>query len=237
MSETPGTGQDQQSLDDADVTPVPEVQPPDVQAPETASTTPPTPVQDESAPVGAPGRRTDRLEVWETSSHAQVHVWKYDKRGGEVSVVVAGGGGRIALSTEEREDLNEERAANAEMCVFHNGMLRPVRHVPADAVARFRGKDKAGGHTTEELVAIFEKNGNPFVSAIRKLNEHSLRRVHALLEAGAIENASQAQVAVVTEAMEPYAPHLRQTAADRELQREDEETGGQTPVMTGPQPI
>ncbi len=83
------------------------------------------------------------IETWETTTNSQCAINRYDKRGGEKAIVVGGQAGKRAqVTTSEREELNEERAATPELDIFRNGYLRPVRNVPQDVLDRFETETK-----------------------------------------------------------------------------------------------
>lgn len=158
---------------------------------------------------------TAQMETWETTSASQVVVNRYDKRGGEKGVVVGGQPGkRIQLTTEEREGLNEEMAADPGQDIFQNGMLRPVRGVPEDIVMRFETQTKVhGGLNVEELLGLLEtKTGNEFKNAVDALSEATLRRLADLAPEA---DATSSQMQAIEEALAKFKVQIRETEADR----------------------
>lgn len=165
----------------------------------------------------------DTVETWETTTESHVVVNRYDRRGGEKGAVVGGVvGKRVQVTTAEREELNEERAATVALDPFRNGYLRPVRNVPEDVMTRFNEETKAvGGMTTEELVAALEsKKGQPFRVFVGKLNEATLRRLATIAPEA---DASASQLQAIEEALGRFKVTLNVTEADR-LVRADPKT-------------
>lgn len=160
----------------------------------------------------------DQLETWETTTHSMVAVNRYDRRGGERAHVVGGEPGRrVQVTSGEREDLNEERSANAEQDPFRNGMLRPVRGVPDEIVARFETETKPrGGLSLEEIVDALEtKKAKDFEVWVDQLTEATLRQV---AETAPAVDASASQLKTIETALERFGHNrLRETDADRQL--------------------
>lgn len=156
------------------------------------------------------------LETWETTTASQVAVNRYTRGGGERSTVSGGKPGmRLQVTTAEREELNEERAADANTDIFRNGFLRPVRNVPAEIVERFEGETKdKGGLTVEEMMALLDLKGVEFSKRVGKLNEAALRRLQALAPEA---DASTTQVDTINKALERFKVTIRETETDRAL--------------------
>lgn len=174
-------------------------------------------------PTTAELNATTNVETWETTTHSQVAVNRYDKRGGEKATVVGGEPGkRVQVTTAEREELNEERCASREWDPFQNGFLRPVRGVPDEVKSRFETETKVeGGLTTEELMALLEQTGNAFKVKVERLNEATLRRLATLAPEA---DAKASQLEAISTAMEKFQVTLRETEAEKQLR-----SGPQTP--------
>ena len=159
---------------------------------------------------------TTNVETWETTTHSQVAVNRYDRKGGEKATVVGGEPGkRVQVTTAEREELNEERSANEKLDPFKNGFLRPIRSVPDEVKQRFETETKPnGGQSTEELMELLGKTGNAFKVAVERLNEPTLRRLQVLAPEA---DAKASQIEAIETAMEKYKVTLRETDAEKQL--------------------
>jgi len=160
------------------------------------------------------------VETWETTTESQVSVNRYDKRGGEKAVCIGGRvGQRVQVTTAEREELNEERCSSANLDIFRNGYLRPVRNVPDEVKQRFEQETKpSGGLTVEEIVnALDQKKGSAFKTWVNGLNEATLRQVARIAPEA---DATASQLKAIEEALEEFRVRLNETAADRALRAE-----------------
>lgn len=165
------------------------------------------------------------METWETTTQSWCAVNVADAKGNTKAKMVGGRvGARVQLTHDEREELNEDVAADPAVDFFRNGFLRPVRGVPEDVMERFREETRPqGGLTAEEMLALFEKNGAPFHHAIKNLNEPALR---SLREIAADADASTSQVAAIDEYLAKYVisgpdgKGARLTAADQQIRQQ-----------------
>lgn len=155
-------------------------------------------------------------ETWETTTASSCSVNRYSRGGGEKAVLVGGKPGqRVQVTTAEREELNEERAASPDSDIFRNGFLRPVRSVPADVMQRFESETKEqGGLTVEEMMTILDSKGAPFKARVDRLNEAALRRLSDLAPEA---DATASQLAVIEDALEKFRVSIRQTETDKAL--------------------
>ena len=178
----------------------------------TTSTTAPRPPAPSITDINA----MTNLETWETTTASSVVVNRYTRGGGEKGTLVGGKPGqRIQVTTAEREELNEERAAAPDTDIFRNGFLRPVRNVPAEVLERFESETKEqGGLTVEDMMAILEMKGATFKTRVDKLNEAALRRLASLAPEA---DATASQLQVIEDALEKYKVTIRQTETDKAL--------------------
>jgi hypothetical protein len=68
----------------------------------------------------------DELETWKNPTEGRVWINRLDHRGELVKVEVIGGGRTFHISSQERK-LNQEMAYNADLDIFLNGTLTPLR--------------------------------------------------------------------------------------------------------------
>lgn len=178
------------------------------------------------------------VETWETTTNSVVQINRFDARGGTKADVVGGRTGmRLRVTHEEREELNEDVAASAAMCVFRNGTLRPLNNVPDEVMQRFQDETlRHGGHTAEQLVDALEKRGDTFVTWVDGLNEATLRRLKEIAEAA---DATASQMNAIDRALSkfqisgPEGSAARQTTADRIVHADPKTPGQESPVPVG----
>jgi len=65
-------------------------------------------------------------EQWQNVSRGVALVNIYDRTGNGVEQEVVRGGKKVTISAEERRLLNQDRAADNDLDIFSNGVLRPV---------------------------------------------------------------------------------------------------------------
>jgi hypothetical protein len=167
------------------------------------------------------GRSQMDLETWATTTESVHSVNVYNGRGDKTSKVVGGRAGqRVQLTSDEREDLNEEVAANAAQCIFRNGFLRPVRGVPDDVMERFKTETEPhAGMDAEVLInALDTMDGDQLKAFVDELTPATLHRFREL--AGAAD-ARASQVAIIEERLNGDGRRqLRETATDKMLRQE-----------------
>jgi hypothetical protein len=133
------------------------------------------------APSGTKAREGE--EVWEltTAGRLWLHVTSYTRTGQPITKDVSYGpnkaGHKIRISEDDRH-INQENCADDHTDPFRNGMLVRVDKSQQDDDET--ASENAIG--TDELMAIFAKNGNAFQSAVKKLNEVNVRRLYDLAE-------------------------------------------------------
>lgn len=117
-------------------------------------------------------------ELWETTTDGAIWYVITDQRGREKHKRVGGKAGtRIRITTADRE-LNQDNIIDPDKDPWHNGFLKRVDKDQSEDEAT--ATDQA--LSTEELMALFAKNGNAFQSAVRGLNERNCRRMLAIAE-------------------------------------------------------
>lgn len=125
-------------------------------------------------------------EIWETTTEGTVWVATTDDRGRTKDVSVGGKvGARLRIKTEDREIVQDAILEDGSD-PFTNGLLR---RVDADQNADERTRSDQA-LTTEDLMAIYDKKGNAFQAAVKKLNEFNVRRLREVAE-GLDATASQ----------------------------------------------
>lgn len=136
-------------------------------------------------------------EVWELTvpGRVWVKVTKYTRSGHPITEVASWGpkkqGQQFRITTTDRE-LNQENVADPQHDIFRNGMLVRV-DAPQNDDEMTASEDAV---STEDLLTIFEKNGNAFQSAVKKLGETPIRRLREMADA---VDASNAQVRYLDE--------------------------------------
>lgn len=152
------------------------------------------------ATTAKPVKAREGEEVWELTvpGRVWVKVTKFTRTGHPVTEAVSWGpkkqGQQFRISTSDRE-MNQESVQDPQNDIFRNGML--VR-VDAD---QNEDEDTASEDavSTEDLLSIFNKNGNAFQSAVRKLGELPIRRMREIADA---VDATNAQVRFLDELIE-----------------------------------
>lgn len=155
-------------------------------------------------------------EIWETTTEGRVWVTSTDDRGKERAVAVGGKvGQRLRIASLDRE-ICQDRILDDTSDPFVNGLLK---RIDADQNADERTASQQA-LSTEELMSIFDKTGNAFQSAVRKLNELNVRR---LREAADALDAKASQLAFLDEHLATNykgggdTPTYREMQADRDV--------------------
>lgn len=151
-------------------------------------------------PLQAPVTREGE-EIWATTTGGVVWVPVVDARGRENVIRVGDfAGSELRISTIDRE-VAQSRVRPVGTDPFRNGMLKRIdadqNLVPETASTQ--------AVSTDELTAIFAKNGNAFRSAVGQLNEHNVRRLNDLAEP---MDATASQSAFLRELIESYKPKV-----------------------------
>lgn len=151
-------------------------------------------------------------EVWEITTPGRVWLTVTDDRGRSKSVSVGGTGkpgARIRISTLDRE-MMQDSLVEDRSDPFVNGMLK---RVDGDQNSDERtASDQA--LTSEELAELFEKKGNAFQSAVKKLNELNVRRLREMAEP---LDAAASQIAFLDSHIEEHYRAGGDTPTYREL--------------------
>lgn len=149
-------------------------------------------------------------EIWETTTPGRVWVTTTDDRGKEKSVGVGGKPGqRLRIKSLDREVCQDAILEDASD-PFTNGLLK---RIDADQNSDERTVSTQA-LSTEELMAIFEKTGNSFQAAVKKLNELNVRR---LREAAEHLDAKASQLSFLDEYIEEHYKGGGDTPTYREL--------------------
>lgn len=137
-------------------------------------------------------------EVWETTTDGTVYIPVVDARGREQVIQVGGAAGSILRIASLDREIAQDRVPDG-TDVFRNGMLR---RVDAD-----QNEDEKTASTaaisTQQLIDIFTKAGNAFRSAVDKLDEFNVRRLHEAME---MCDASVSQQNYLNEKLAAFRP-------------------------------
>ncbi len=149
-------------------------------------------------------------EIWEITVPGTVWVEVTNDRGKPIPLKVGGRpGARLRISTEDRI-ITQERIVDRELDPFVNGMLTRL-----DADQQLDEKTASpDALTTEDLLAIFAKNGKAFQNAVDKLNQTSVRRMKEMAES---VDATASQMNYLNEQLEARWPLGGDTKTYREL--------------------
>ena len=149
-------------------------------------------------------------EVWETTVAGRIWVKVTDDRGRTKDVSVGPkAGSRLRIKTDDREVI-QDAILEDKSDPFTNGLLK---RVDAD---QNENPDTASeqAFTTEELAGFFEKTGNAFQAAVKKLNETNVRRLREMAEA---LDAKASQISFLDEHIEAHYRVGGDTPTYREL--------------------
>lgn len=127
-------------------------------------------------------------EVWQNTNRGKVWYMITDSRGRDRYMSVPGGQ-QFRITTSDRE-LNSGNIFDVKQDPFLNGtLLRIDERAEAEKPAEF---DDEQALTDEALTALLTKSGNSFQAAVKKLNERNVRRLAAIIDAGAEATTAQA---------------------------------------------
>lgn len=152
-------------------------------------------------------------EVWETNVLGRVWLNVTNKRDEIVPISITKGQ-KLRITKRDRE-MNQDRIKLPERDPFTNGVFRRIdadqntdpRTVSTDALS------------TEELIAIFAKNGGQFEKAVSALQETPIRRMYVLADD---LDATVNQVKFLKELLESRYGVGGDTPTYRELKRLDQ---------------
>jgi light-regulated signal transduction histidine kinase (bacteriophytochrome) len=129
-------------------------------------------------------------ETWSNIGKGDVFILTYDHKGALRSVPIRAGQS-LTISVEERQ-LNQDRAASADMDIFSNGRLAPMRLV--DSADDYEEIASNPNHLTEtDMLDILKTKGKTFSQKLDDItNVIALERMHELASDESL-NVSMAQ--------------------------------------------
>jgi len=146
-------------------------------------------------------------ETWSNIGKGDVFILTYDHKGALRSVPIRAGQS-LTISVEERQ-LNQDRAASADMDIFSNGRLAPMRLV--DSADDYEEIASNPNHLTEtDMIDILKTKGKTFSQRLDDItNVIALERMHELASDESL-NVSMAQF----RALESRLAEVRGDVAD-----------------------
>lgn len=140
------------------------------------------------------------VEIWQNSTRGRIGVKKFDARG-ELRSELVRAGGKVTLTPQERQ-INQERAATADLDVFQNGFLTPVKLIDGTEEAReiASNPNLLGESDLRELFSV--RNYKSFAKKIGEIsNTMTLQRLLALADDEDL-NATVKQVQVIEDRLD-----------------------------------
>lgn len=126
-------------------------------------------------------RLSEQTEIWELTLPGRVHVNVLNHLGREKDLTARGKGGRIRLSTLDRE-LAEEQIRVPQINPFRNGMLVQV------GGPKLEGDIRKEAVPDEDLIEFFSmKDEAGFMELIQEVGEVNLRRLQMMAEDPAVD--------------------------------------------------
>lgn len=155
-------------------------------------------------------RLSEQIEVWELTLPGRVHVNVTNHLGREKGLSAVGKGGRLRLSTLDRE-LNEEQIRVPQLNPFRNGMLVQV------GGPKLEGDQRKEAIPDEDLAEFFAVTGEEdFRELIEEVGEVNLRRLQMMAEDPSI-NVTVTQSNMIKELIQERYPIGGDTPSYREL--------------------
>lgn len=139
------------------------------------------------------------LETWQNSTKGRIGVLKFDHRGDLRNELVRSGM-NVHLTQAERQ-INQEKAASAELDVFSNGHLTPVRLLEGTEDAKeIASNPNLMGES--DLRGLFKAHWKTFDTKVKEItNTITLNRLLALSDDDSV-NATVKQVATIRKQIE-----------------------------------
>ncbi len=160
------------------------------------------------------------LEKWESSIKGTIGVNKFNPSGPPGSTLreTIYAGRQFLITSEERNLLNSDRAADPSMDPFKNGMLRPV--IVADQAgeaaaaeaqileeAQRAAEPNPNHKSDEELLALFsERNHFVFKKLVSKITSEQVLERLIIIAADDEANALSSQTNIIKELLEKARP-------------------------------
>lgn len=146
------------------------------------------------------------MESWQNTSKGRVLIRRFDARRGMLGSELVAGGRTFHITPEDRR-INQEMAATAELDIFTNGLLHPVRLIESEEDAKELAANPNLMSETE-MKAMFGLHHKQFPKRLGELtNVNALTR---LLELALDEDskATHKQVELIKERLRVIDPGL-----------------------------
>ena len=139
------------------------------------------------------------LETWKNSTRGRIGVLKFDRRG-ELRNELVRPDMAVHLTPDERQ-INQEKAASAELDIFSNGHLTPVRLLEGtEDTQEIASNPNLMGES--DLRGLFKAHWKTFDTKVKEItNTITLNRLLALSEDDSV-NATVKQVATIRKQIE-----------------------------------
>ena len=143
----------------------------------------------------------DEYETWENRAAGMIYLWKFNEQGTLAHQGVPGGS-KIQVTPHERR-INQEKAAGADLDVFQNGMLAPLRLIDAEEDTKdLQANSNAMSETA--MKALFRSQIPTFTKKVNEIsNPITLTR---LLEVASEVDATIRQEKIIRERMSEVTP-------------------------------
>jgi hypothetical protein len=141
------------------------------------------------------------FETWENRAAGLVYLWKFNELGQLVHQGVPGGG-KVQITPKERR-INQEKVASADLDVFQNGMLAPLRLVDSDEDTKtLQANSNAMSETA--MKALFRSQVATFTKKINEIsNPITLSR---LIEVASEVDATIRQERIIRDRLAEVTP-------------------------------